>query len=127
MSEVDRSYKLSDLSQQINEWAHSKGWWKTSQLHELAGRCDEIFGKLLMIHSEVTEAAEEVRTNNSDKVLHEFWVIDGKPEGFASELMDILIRTLDMCGELGIDVDYGLQMKMKFNETRPFRHGNKLI
>jgi NTP pyrophosphatase (non-canonical NTP hydrolase) len=49
-----------------------------------------------------------------------------KPEGIPSELADVIIRVLDMCGALGIDIAAALADKMAFNETRPYRHGGKL-
>lgn len=49
-----------------------------------------------------------------------------KPEGIPSELADIIIRVLDICGHLDIDIANALADKMAYNETRPYRHGGKL-
>lgn len=46
-----------------------------------------------------------------------------KPRGIESELFDIMIRTLDLLGALGTDVDAGMAAKMKFNTTRSYKHG----
>lgn len=51
---------------------------------------------------------------------------DAKPVGFPTELADILIRTLDLAAALNIDIDQAVYLKMKYNETRPHRHGGKL-
>lgn len=48
-----------------------------------------------------------------------------KPEGFASELADVLIRVFDLAGALGIDLEDAVQSKMAYNKTRPHRHGGK--
>lgn len=49
-----------------------------------------------------------------------------KPEGIPSELADIIIRVLDVCGFHGIDIAAAIADKMAFNETRQYRHGGKL-
>jgi len=48
-----------------------------------------------------------------------------KPEGIPSELADIIIRVLDICGFHGIDIAHALADKMAYNETRQYRHGGK--
>jgi hypothetical protein len=42
------------------------------------------------------------------------------------EYADLLIRTLDQCRRLKIDIARAVAIKHMFNTTRPFRHGNKL-
>jgi NTP pyrophosphatase (non-canonical NTP hydrolase) len=49
----------------------------------------------------------------------------GKPEGLPSELADIVIRVMDVCGGLGIDLDEEIRLKMSHNRRRPAMH-NKL-
>ncbi|MDR1340654.1 MAG: hypothetical protein LBK58_11480, partial [Prevotellaceae bacterium] len=39
------------------------------------------------------------------------------------ELADVIIRTLDLCGHLGIDIERHIEMKMKYNESRGYKHG----
>ena len=36
-----------------------------------------------------------------------------------------IIRILDYLAEQDVDVDSVIQEKMKYNETRPYRHGGK--
>jgi len=38
-----------------------------------------------------------------------------------------VIRVADLCGKLGIDLDFALTMKMEYNQTRPHRHGGKAL
>lgn len=47
-----------------------------------------------------------------------------KPEGFGVELADVIIRILDFCAGYGINIDALVNMKIEYNKTRPFRHGN---
>ena len=47
----------------------------------------------------------------------------GKPEGIAVELADAVIRIADLCGYMGIDLESVISEKMKYNESRPYRHG----
>ena len=48
-----------------------------------------------------------------------------KPEGIVPELIDVLIRTLDLLGETGYDVEEELQRKHDYNASRPPKHGKK--
>lgn len=48
-----------------------------------------------------------------------------KPEGVAVELADAVIRIADLCGHLGIDLESAIDLKMAYNETRPFKHGKR--
>lgn len=49
----------------------------------------------------------------------------GKREGLPSELADIIIRTLDLAGSLGIDIGKAIEEKLQHNTQRPYRHGGK--
>lgn len=46
-----------------------------------------------------------------------------KPEGIDIELVDALIRLLDLLGSREVDVDELLKIKRGFNASRPARHG----
>jgi hypothetical protein len=52
---------------------------------------------------------------------------DAKPTGFGIELADAVIRIMDVCGWLGIELDEMLQIKMEYNRSRPMRHGGKAV
>ena len=76
------------------------------------------------MHSELSEALEEYRSHGEKKL---YKGPDGKPEGFIFELADTIIRIADLSGQLDLNLEKALQIKMEFNQTRPYRHGNKKI
>ena len=93
---------------------------------------------MALIHSEVSEALEDIRKG---KPLDKMWfedkktgaIIDDreahpdfKPCGVPSEMADVIIRVLHFCGKHGIDIEKAVALKMSFNETRPFKHGKTL-
>ncbi|MBA4274064.1 MAG: hypothetical protein C0436_00260 [Alphaproteobacteria bacterium] len=41
------------------------------------------------------------------------------------EIADAFIRLFDLCGYLGIDIDAHVTAKMKYNATRPPKHGKR--
>jgi hypothetical protein len=51
------------------------------------------------------------------------WGFIPKPEGVLSELVDILIRTLDAAAAWGYDVDEAMRLKIDYNKTRAILHG----
>ena len=53
------------------------------------------------------------------------WFNCDKPEGMAVEMIDCVIRIFDYLSQKGIDIDKVIQIKMDYNETRPYRHGDK--
>jgi len=63
--------------------------------------------KMVLIHSEISEAYEAYRHKN----------IDG-PGGFNEELADIIIRTLHLAGILKIDIEKEILNKIKTNNDR---------
>lgn len=91
--------------------AVEKGWWRTTRS---TPEC------LMLMVSEISEALEEYRNN-----AEAYYVKDGKPEGVAVELADAMIRILDYCGFYNINIGEIMIEKMRYNETRPYRHGNK--
>lgn len=70
-----------------------------------------MLGKLMLVTTEVAEAAEATRK--------------GDRENFEEELADIIIRVLDICGTMGIDIELSVAEKMAINENRPRLHGKQ--
>lgn len=121
----ERRRTLPEITEAAHGNAVSKGFWDDQKLaphsHLLdLGRVQRtIPEKLALIHSEVSEALEDYRDG------HMVTTVDakGKPVGFPSELADIVIRICDLAGALGIDLDAEIEQKVRYNASRPHKHG----
>jgi len=114
----DAPLTISSLVHTAHEAAKAKGW------HDGADPSSptQVLAWLALLHSEVSEAVEDVRRG----MMAETVSATGKPEGLPSELADVFIRLADTCGALGIDLEGAVRRKMAFNATRSRRHGGKL-
>lgn len=84
----------------------------------------DMISKLALIHSEVSEALQEVL---ADRIAMTIDPATNKPEGAAVELIDAVIRCFDLLGSMGVDVADIYETKTAFNATRPHRHGGRLV
>lgn len=130
---------LNILAAKIFQANEEKGFWD-----EPRGLCETT----MLIVTELAEAVEEERAGRagvwySDPAydMHygaDMVAVEGdhlahplrgsrsralKPEGVDVELVDALIRLLDLLGSRGTDVEELLKQKLAFNESRPARHG----
>lgn len=131
------SLTIRELVDESFATANAHGWWPT-------GDTPNIPEKIALMHSELSEALEEVRSGRDPAVMYaepDYGASSykeslarsqrepahglPKPEGFPSELADVVIRIADLCGYYGIDLEAALAAKMAYNKTRPFRHGGK--
>lgn len=118
--------------------AREKGFWDSER---------NIPEALLLIISEVSEATEALRKNHhADKkvvidLLHDiemskideeftFSTEDFKAvfeknikSSFEDEIADVAIRLFDLCGGLNIDLEKHIELKMKYNSLRGYKHG----
>jgi NTP pyrophosphatase (non-canonical NTP hydrolase) len=44
-------------------------------------------------------------------------------DSFEDEIADTIIRILDLCDYMKIDINKHIELKMKYNENRPYKHG----
>lgn len=107
-------------------------------------RVDYVLSKLMLVVGEVAEAQEDVRDPRKELAgrycelggellpyndqTRGVEVSDGKllkPVGFGTELADILIRVADLADEFDVDLVEEVDRKMRYNATRPHRHGGK--
>lgn len=123
---------INELAQKVHENAKSKGFFdEPKNLGEM----------LCLIHSEVSEALEAIRTNkyakefdkkNSDYLLGrgnmDDWNSHFKTHiknTFEDELADTVIRIMDLCAFKGIDLEWHIVNKMRANEMRERKHGKE--
>lgn len=106
---------LRALQDAAHNTAVDKGWWEKKR---------SLAEQIALMHSELSEALEEVRKEDA----RPYYVSEnGKPEGWAVELADCVIRIMDTCGYYGQDLQALVELKMKYNESRPHRHGGKVL
>lgn len=92
--------------------------------------------RIALIQSEVSEALEADRKNRHANVSSMEAAIELR--GFRSddfekyikdsvedELADTIIRLLDLCGAMGIDIAQHVEWKQSYNSTRPTLHGKE--
>lgn len=109
--ELATDYGLDVLSAILHETAIEKGFWDNPKNFDVFGN------KLALVHSEVTEVLEAIRKNKGS-------------EEIVKEMVDILIRTLDLyasmrnAGFVTHSLDEILFKKMEINKARPALHGN---
>jgi len=114
----NKSTSINEIAYRIHQTAVDHGWYDDPQTSERIER--NIPETIALMHSELSEALEEYRNNKP-----EVYIINGKPEGIAVELIDCVIRIFDSLVEWGVDVEDVLKLKMSYNENRPYRHGGK--
>lgn len=107
---------FTKFQQDAHQCAVDKGWHDPT-----LGPVKTFLEELALMHSELSEAAEEHR---ADKPFYYF--NDKKPEGIAAEFADVIIRIMDCAEKRGIPVVQAIIEKNEYNKTRAVRHGKKL-
>jgi NTP pyrophosphatase (non-canonical NTP hydrolase) len=120
MSKLGR--KITDLSAEICDISDEKGFWDIEDISEFA----IVPIKLALIGDEVSEALkvhrEEYEGVEGPMLNH---MTEQQEKDFTEELADIVIRTLDLAGGLGLDIGHSITDKIKKNKKRPHRHGKR--
>jgi NTP pyrophosphatase (non-canonical NTP hydrolase) len=107
---------LNDYANECCEIAKSKGWYDTDK--------DTLETKLLLVHSEISEAVEEIRNGHAPNEI--YFSDKGKPEGAPVEIVDALIRIFDLAKKWDMDLEKAYQIKTEYNKSRPYRHGKTM-
>jgi NTP pyrophosphatase (non-canonical NTP hydrolase) len=108
---------ISEMQKKVHTLAIEKGWYD----FVITADDVDIPERLANIHAEVSEAFEDYR----DGVMETWYKENGKPCGFPSEMADIVIRVMDLCEAIGIDLEHEIEVKHAYNKTRAYRHGGK--
>ncbi|GHV36771.1 nucleotide pyrophosphohydrolase [Clostridia bacterium] len=129
---------LNAFAREIHENAKAHGWYDPPPSFP------EVISTF---HSELSEALEEYRAGKPNLYCGKDNEHGGecisvecgtcsclngdcgeeKPQGIAVELADAIIRILDTCAHMGIDIEAAIAMKHEYNKSREFRHGGKKI
>jgi hypothetical protein len=134
-------HSLAYLQSRCYTQASAKGFWDdeperhSSDLQHYQGN------KLMLMVSELVEAHEELRkghpvtqtyyptkpTGDLEAAVVHPARVDGiyKPEGVPSELADAVIRAFDFAGKYDIDLGQMIFEKLRYNASRPFKHGKQ--
>lgn len=110
----ERGSTVAELQEYIKQWSKDKGWFDDRSIGDL----------IALMHSELSEALEEHRNGHEPAAVR---VVAGKPEGIPIELADAVIRIISFCSRFDINLADAIDQKMAYNETRPHRHGGKVI
>lgn len=109
---------LNELVRATHAVHKKRGWWDRpdTSYDDLTNDQRLLLraAKLLMIHSEISEAVEELRcglTRMDPKIP--------TLPAFDVEIVDALIRLLDLAGEMNIDIDTVRAEKEAYNLLRP--------
>jgi NTP pyrophosphatase (non-canonical NTP hydrolase) len=107
--------EIDQLIEEASDNAHKHGWVIRNGISNTFA----VPEALMLCVTELSEAMEEWR----DGRIQLYYDHEGKPKGFETEIADCLIRLFHLCGDLGIDIEKVLEIKMNYNKTRPFHHG----
>ena len=118
---------LNKLSKEIHDNAVAKGFYDKPK---------EVGTLLMLAVSELSEALEADRKSRKapegarhlleyqGRMFEELFE-EGVKDTFEDEMADTIIRVLDMCGYLGIDIESHVEAKMRYNSTREAKHGKR--
>lgn len=120
--------QIKELVKKAHVNAKEKGFWdKPSEIGTL----------LMLVVSELGEGLEAVRENRivapetldkckmmKDKEFEKYFKTVIK-DSFQDELADVFIRLADLCGYYKIDIEKHIELKMRYNATRPRLHGKR--
>lgn len=115
---IEKPVTVDGWVEYVGQWAEEKGWvFSIKDTPE----------KIALMHSELSEALEEYRRKNPMLYWSESSEVEGasKPEGISVELIDCMIRIFHYLSVFKLSAQELLELKMDYNNKRPYRHGDK--
>jgi len=115
---------INEIAHAVHELAWKKGWHseEESEDHFVERMCNNF-------HNEVSELHEAWRNNKLHKACDKAdKMVELGIEPLScleEEAADIIIRVLDACKKLGVDIQSVIERKHEYNKNRSERHGNK--
>jgi NTP pyrophosphatase (non-canonical NTP hydrolase) len=107
---------LNKLRDDVHSLARSKGWYDEQ---ETDGQFIARF--VANTHAELSELWEAHRKGQLNKPCDKGYI-----SCLEEEMADIIIRTLDACGRLEVDIAKAVEVKHRINQGRGYRHGGKV-
>lgn len=101
---------IKSWCREITDWREGQGFTTPPDLE--GENADWMLGKLMLVTSEIAEAAEACR--------------DRDYENFKEELADAVIRIFDIAGTMKFDLELEIAAKMEVNRLRPRQHGRAI-
>lgn len=123
---------INTLRDEIHDAVKQKGFWPEGESHNIGER-------LMLVVSELGEAIEAHRegrmadrdsvvwaisTNDRSHAIEEIFAPVIK-DTFEDEIADAIMRLLDLCGALKINIADHIFLKLEYNKTRPKLHGKR--
>lgn len=120
--------KLNKFAKLCYTEAEDRGFHSTGRIAD--PKSPAIVPMVANLFSEVAELYEAWREGRLDKPCDKAEAMEkaGLPVLTCAEeeCADIFVRLLDDTETLGIDLERAVKIKMEYNRTRSYRHGNKL-
>lgn len=115
---------IDEIADKVHKLAWEKGWHSKDEDedHFIERACNNF-------HDEISELHEAWRNNKlhdlCDKTEELQVAKIGPLTNIEEEFADIIIRVLDACRKLNVDIQSAIERKHLYNKTRSHRHGNK--
>jgi NTP pyrophosphatase (non-canonical NTP hydrolase) len=127
--------RLNNYRDLAHQNAKASGWWDD------VSRPDRLIAAAGKIAQEATELMDALYINRRS-TAEEFYSEEEKyhPKPFSyekafketikdsaeDELADLLLRVLDLAGAMGVDLNWHVAAKFKYNKTRGYKHGKEV-